>query len=52
MQSTLRAAAAIRGARTHVLDGHGHLACITDPALVASIITQFVGSTRPDGRAG
>jgi len=48
MQSTLRAAAAIRGARTHVLGGHGHLACITEPALVASIITQFVGSTRPD----
>ena len=52
MQSTLRAAAAIRGARTHVLGGHGHLACITDPALVASIITQFVGSTRPDRRNG
>jgi hypothetical protein len=35
-------------ARTHVLGGLGHLACITDPALVASIITRFVGSTRPD----
>ena len=51
MQSTLRAAAAIRGARTHVLGGHGHLACITDPALVASIITgssaALVPMTRP-----
>src|SRR5688572_6481417 len=46
MQSTLRAAAAIRGARIHVLGGHGHLACITDPALVASIITGFVGCAR------
>ena len=46
MQSTLRAAAAIPGARTHVLGGHGHLACITNPAVVASIITEFVGCTR------
>jgi pimeloyl-ACP methyl ester carboxylesterase len=51
MQSTLRAAAAIRGARTHVLGGHGHLACMTDPALVASIITQFVGRSGPGRRA-
>ena len=43
MRSTLRAVAAIPGARTHVLGGHGHLACITDPGLIASIITQFVG---------
>ena len=46
MRSTLRAAAAIPRARTHVLEGHGHLACITDPGLVASIITQFVGIRR------
>ena len=46
MQSTLRAAAAIPGARTHVLGGHGHLACITDPDVVASIITEFVGCSR------
>ena len=26
----------------HVLGGHGHLACITDPDLVASIIAEFV----------
>lgn len=42
MRSTLRAVAAIPGARTQVLGGHGHLACITDPGLIASIITQFV----------
>jgi len=52
MQSTLRAAAAIPGARTHVLGGHGHLACATDPDLIASIITQFVGRSRPDRPAG
>ena len=51
MQSTLRAAAAIPGARTHVLGGHGHLACITAPALVASIITQFIGRSRSARRA-
>ena len=42
MRSTLRAAAAIPGARAQVLGGHGHLACMTDPGLIASIITQFV----------
>ena len=46
MQSTLRAAAAIPGARTHVLGGHGHLACFTDPDVVASLITAFVGGSR------
>jgi pimeloyl-ACP methyl ester carboxylesterase len=46
MRSTLRAVAAIPGARTHVLEGHGHLACMTDPGLIASIITQFVGIAR------
>jgi pimeloyl-ACP methyl ester carboxylesterase len=43
MRSTLLAVAAISGARTHVLGGHGHLACITDPGLVASIVTRFLG---------
>ena len=52
MQSTLRAAAAIPGARTHVLGGHGHLACITDPDVVASTITEFVGCSRTAGRPG
>jgi pimeloyl-ACP methyl ester carboxylesterase len=49
MQSTLRAVAAIPGARVHVLGGHGHLACLTDPALIASIITQFVGAAGDAG---
>jgi pimeloyl-ACP methyl ester carboxylesterase len=44
MRSTLQAVAAIPGGRTHVLGGQGHLACITDPGLVASIITQFLGA--------
>ena len=42
MRSTLRAVAAIPGARAHVLGGHGHLAHMTHPGLIASIITQFV----------
>jgi pimeloyl-ACP methyl ester carboxylesterase len=44
MRSTLRAAAAIPGARTHALGGHGHLAFLTDPGSIASIIKQFVNS--------
>lgn len=43
MRSTLRAVAAIPGARAHVLGDQGHLACITDPAMITTIITQFVG---------
>jgi pimeloyl-ACP methyl ester carboxylesterase len=43
MRSTLRAVAAIPGARTHVLEGHGHLACMTDPGLIASIVTECAG---------
>ena len=44
MQSTVRAAAAIPASRTHVLGGHGHLALLTDPDLIASIIKLFVNS--------
>ncbi len=44
MRSTVRAAAAIPGARMHALGGHGHLAYVTDPGSIASIITQFVNS--------
>lgn len=44
MRSTLRAAAAIPGARTHVLGDHGHLAHMVDPDLIASIIVQFVST--------
>jgi pimeloyl-ACP methyl ester carboxylesterase len=49
MRSTLRAAAAIPHARVHVLGGHGHLACLTDPDLVASIITGFVRTVEQAG---
>jgi pimeloyl-ACP methyl ester carboxylesterase len=44
MRSTLRAAAAIPEARIGVLAGHGHLACLTDPDLVASRIAAFAGT--------
>lgn len=40
--ATRRAAQAIPGARIHVLDGHGHIAHRTDPAMVAEIVTRFV----------
>ena len=36
------AAAAIPDARIHVLEGHGHFAHKTDPAIVATIIQSFV----------
>jgi len=39
---TQRAAAAIPKARVRVLEGHGHLAHRTDPAMVAAIIREFV----------
>jgi len=44
MKSALQAVAAIPGARTHVLGGHGHLAVLTDPDLVASIIRRFASN--------
>jgi pimeloyl-ACP methyl ester carboxylesterase len=40
--ATERAAQAIRGARVHVLEGHGHIAHRTDPAMVAAIVREFV----------
>ncbi len=42
--ATERAAAAIPGSRLHVLDGHAHIAHQTDPALVASIVRDFMVS--------
>ena len=42
--ATHRAAAAIPGARVRVLDGHGHFAHKTDPAMVDAIIREFVRS--------
>ncbi len=40
--ATRRAAAAIPGAEILVLDGHGHFAFQTDPALVARVILEFL----------
>ena len=41
-QATDAAAAAIVGARIHVLDGHAHIAHRTDPATVATVIREFL----------
>jgi pimeloyl-ACP methyl ester carboxylesterase len=41
-QGTDRAAAAIPGARVLALDGHAHLAHLTDPAMVAAILRRLV----------
>ncbi|MGH9276765.1 MAG: alpha/beta fold hydrolase, partial [Acidimicrobiales bacterium] len=41
---TSRAAAAIPNARIQVLDGHGHFAHKTDPAMVAALIRGYVSS--------
>jgi len=40
-KATHEAAAAIPGAEIRVLEGHGHLAHLTDPALVAAIVREF-----------
>ena len=44
LRSTLRAMSAIRNAEPRVLDGHGHLALLTHPAMIASIVLRFVDS--------
>ena len=41
-QATDAALAAIGGARVRVLDGHAHIAHRTHPAMVASIVREFV----------
>ena len=41
-KATHAAAAAIPDTRIHVLEGHGHMAHKTDPAMVASIVRQFI----------
>ncbi len=41
-QATTLAAAAIPGARIHILDGHAHFAHKTDPDMVADIIKTFI----------
>ncbi|MGH9155215.1 MAG: alpha/beta fold hydrolase [Acidimicrobiales bacterium] len=43
-ECTKRAAAAIPNARIQVLDGHGHFAYKTDPAMVAAIIRDFIAT--------
>jgi pimeloyl-ACP methyl ester carboxylesterase len=42
VSATGRAADAIADSRIHVLDGHGHFAHRTDPAMVVSLILEFV----------
>ena len=37
-----RAAAAIADVHIRVLEGHGHFAHRTDPAMVAAIVRQFI----------
>jgi pimeloyl-ACP methyl ester carboxylesterase len=44
-RATDRAAAAIPHAHIRVLEGHGHFAHKTDPALVSTIITEFIASS-------
>ena len=44
-EATDRAAAAIPHAQIRVLEGHGHFAHKTDPALVSTIIRQFIASS-------
>jgi pimeloyl-ACP methyl ester carboxylesterase len=41
-EATRRAADAIPAARIRVLEGHAHMAHKSDPAMVASIIRQFI----------
>jgi pimeloyl-ACP methyl ester carboxylesterase len=43
-ETTHRAAAAISDAQIQVLEGHGHFAFQTDPAMVAGIIRQVISS--------
>jgi pimeloyl-ACP methyl ester carboxylesterase len=43
-EATNAAAAAIPAARIQVLDGHGHLAHKSDPAMVAAIVRRFMAS--------
>ena len=49
VQATERAAAAIPGARIQVLDGHGHFAHKTEPAMVTALIREFISAGRASG---
>jgi pimeloyl-ACP methyl ester carboxylesterase len=42
VEATTRAAAAIPNARIHVLEGHGHFAHKTDPAMVTGLVRAFI----------
>ena len=47
---TSRIAAAIPGARVHVLEGHGHVAHVSHPGVVAHVLSEWLGKlprTRP-----
>jgi pimeloyl-ACP methyl ester carboxylesterase len=44
MKAALRAAASMPRAQVRVLDGHGHLAHLVDPAAIAGIIAAFVSA--------
>jgi pimeloyl-ACP methyl ester carboxylesterase len=41
-EATSRAAAAVPNASIHVLEGHGHFAHKTDPAMVTTLVQQFI----------
>jgi pimeloyl-ACP methyl ester carboxylesterase len=43
-------AAAIPGARVHVLTGHGHVAHVSEPGVVAQVLRNWLG--KPIDRAG
>ena len=43
-KATLRASDAIPNARTHVLEGHAHMAHKSDPAMVRAVIRQFLST--------
>ena len=45
-EATERAAAAVPDATIHVLEGHGHFAHRTDPAMVTAIIREWVTTSR------
>lgn len=44
-QATEAAAAAVPGARVHVLDGHAHIAHRTHPALAAALVREFIAAS-------
>jgi hypothetical protein len=49
-EATHLAAVALPDARIRVLEGHGHLAIQTDPAMVAAVIRQFISPVQAGGR--